>query len=267
MEDAAAPARLADDLALVVEAAAEGAAIAMRHFRRDPEVWFKEGGSPVSEADLAVDRALREILLGARPDYGWVSEESAPEERLRCEDGLGFLLDPIDGTRAFLEGAPTWGVAIAVIDCGRPIAGALACPALGHDYAAAKGEGATRDGASISARGETARPRMAGPRAWLNRMPDGYGSRIETAPYIPSLAYRIAMVADGSLDGTYIRASAKDWDLAAADLILAEAGGALLRADGRPPLYGHDNARHGLLVAGSNAQMPHMLDMVRRAAP
>ena len=256
---------LSDDLALVVEAAAEGAAIAMRHWRHDPEVWHKDGGSPVSEADLAVDRHLRETLLGARPGYGWVSEESAPEERLRCEDGLGFVLDPIDGTRAFLEGRRTWGVAVAVIDCGRPVAGALACPALGRSYAASKGAGATRDGEAIEVNGAGGRPRMAGPRAWLDRMPDGYAGRIETVPYIPSLAYRIAMVADGAIDGTYIRASAKDWDLAAADLILTEAGGALLRADGEPPVYGLDNARHGLLVAGSAAQMPHMLDMVRRA--
>ena len=257
----------ASDLALLAAAAAEGAAIAMRHWRRDPEVWFKDGGSPVSEADLAVDRTLREILLGARPDYGWVSEESAPEERLRCEDGLGFVLDPIDGTRAFLEGRRSWGVAIAVIDCGRPVAGVLACPALGHDYAATLGGGATRDGEAIGVNAASDRPRMAGPRAWLNRMPDGYGERIEKAPYVPSLALRIAMVAEGSLDGTYIRASAKDWDLAAADLVLTEAGGALCREDGGPPVYGHDNARHGLLVAGSAAQLPHMLDMVRRVAP
>ena len=267
--------RDADDLALAERAARAGAAIAMRHWRKDPEVWHKEGGSPVSEADMAVDRLLRETLTGARPDYGWLSEEAdeeADEEtdggdrRRAARGGRSFIVDPIDGTRAFLEGAETWGVAVAVVEEGRPVAGVLACPALDLVYGARRGGGATRNGEPIRASGGCERPRMAGPRAWLRRMPDGYEDRVHRAPYIPSLAYRIALVADGGLDGTYVRPSAHDWDLAASDLILCEAGGALLTETGEPPTYGRDDPRHGWLVAGSAAQLPHMLDMARRSA-
>lgn len=238
----------------------------MRYWRRDPTTWSKEGGSPVSEADLAVDRQLREMLLGARPAYGWLSEEAEEDDQDVTSEGTRrmFVADPIDGTRAYLEGQRTWGVSIGLVEDGRPIAGALNCPAMELSYLARRGGGATRNGEPIRANEATDRPRMAGPRSWLKRMPEGYGDRIETVPYIPTLAYRVALVGDGGLDGTYIRASAKDWDLAAADIILCEAGGQLLREDGEPPRYGTQSRRHGLLVAGSAAQLPHMLGMVRR---
>ena len=253
----------ADDLALIARIAAEGAAIAMRHWRRDPEVWFKDGGSPVSEADLAVDRHLREALTDARPDYGWLSEEA--KDRVAARGARSFIADPIDGTRCYLEGAETWGVAVAVVEDGRPVAGALACPAMDLTYLARRGGGATRNGEPIGVGGEAERPRMAGPKSWLRKMPDGYEDRVHRVPYIPSLAYRIALVADGTLDGTYVRPSAHDWDLAASDIVLSEAGGALLTEGAEPPRYGRDDPRHGWLVAGSAAQLPHMLDMARRS--
>ena len=257
-----------DDLALLREVIAEAGETALGFWRSDPKRWEKEGGSPVSEADITVDRLLRERLLAARPDYGWLSEE-ADDDALRSMAGRrGFIADPIDGTRAYLEGKETWGVAVAVVEDGRPVVGALFCPALDLLYVARKGEGATRNGDPIRVNGDDTAgmrlPRMAGPRGWLNKMPDGYAERVQRVPYIPTLAYRIALVADGGIDGTFIRASAHDWDLAASDLILSEAGGALVRADGERPRYGRDTTRHGLLVAGSAVQLPQMLDMVRR---
>ena len=257
----------AGDLDLIERVAREGAEIAMRYWRNDPAVEFKAGGSPVSEADMAVDAHLREVLTGARPGYGWLSEEATDDERTRAAaGGRCFIVDPIDGTRAFLEGAKTWGVSIAVVEGGRPVAGVLACPALDLTYAARVGQGATCNHKRIETGGEKERPRMAGPRSWLKKMPDGYEGRVHRVPYIPSLAYRIALCADGGLDGTYVRPSAHDWDLAAADLILVEAGGALLTETGEPPRYGGDDPRHGWLVAGSPSQLPHMLDMARRTA-
>ena len=254
------------DLRLLGEVAAEAAEMALGYWRSDPKRWEKEGGSPVSEADINVDRHLRERLLAERPDYGWLSEEASEEDRTRMAGRRGFIADPIDGTRAFLEGKETWGVAVSVIEDGRPTVGVLACPALDLTYMARTGKGATRNGHPIRVNDETVDrvPRMAGPRGWINQMPDGYAERVQRVPYIPTLAYRIALVADGGLDGTYIRASAHDWDLAASDIILSEAGGALLRSDGEKPTYGRDTTRHGMLIAGSAVQLPQMLDMVRR---
>lgn len=102
-ENEAAHASFEEDLILITDAAREAGRIAIKYFRRDPEVWWKDGKSPVSEADLAVDRFLRERLLAARPSYGWLSEETAASpERLSAE--RVFIVDPIDGTRAFIDG-------------------------------------------------------------------------------------------------------------------------------------------------------------------
>ena len=120
----------AADLELIAAAAEEAAGIAMGYFRKDPKVWYKDGQSPVSEADFAVDGFLKDALLAARPGYGWVSEETARPERDDAE-GRFFVVDPIDGTRAYLRGEDTWCVSIAVIEGGRPVAGAIVAPATG----------------------------------------------------------------------------------------------------------------------------------------
>lgn len=244
---------LAEDLALLREAAHEGGRIAMRYFRQTPEVWMKGGTSPVSEADFAVDRFLAEFLLSARPGYGWLSEETADSpERLAAR--RTFVVDPIDGTRGFLEGRDTWCVSIAVVEDGRPLAGVLDCPATGEIYAAVAKTGATRNGAPITV-GEPQRPlpRIGGPKPLLARAESELRRSFEKVTYVPSLAYRIAMVASGRIDATFVRQNSNDWDLAAADLILGEAGGRILNRDGRMPVYASASPKHGALIAGSGA--------------
>ena len=119
---------LAADLTLLVDAAREAGQIALRFFKQSPEVWLKGGTSPVSEADYAADSFLNEALIAARPDYGWLSEEAA-DNAARLSARRTFVVDPIDGTRGFLEGRREWCVSIAVVENGRPIAGVLECPA------------------------------------------------------------------------------------------------------------------------------------------
>ena len=135
----------ADDLALISEAAREAGRIALGFFKQSPEVWMKGGTSPVSEADYAVDRFLRETLTAARPDYGWLSEETA-DSAGRLAASRTFVVDPIDGTRAFLDGRSTWCVSIAVVEDGHPLAGVLDCPATGEIFSASAGKGACKDG-------------------------------------------------------------------------------------------------------------------------
>lgn len=248
----------ADDLALIAEAAAEAGRIALGYFKQSPEVWLKGGTSPVSEADYAVDRYLRETLTAARPDYGWLSEETA-DSAGRLARARTFVVDPIDGTRAFLEGRSTWCVSIAVVEDGAPLAGVLDCPAKQEVYLACGGGGATKNGQAISVGAPRTPSLVAGPKAMLDaaaaRLP-----QLERAPYIPSLAYRIAMVADGALDATFIKPNSHDWDLAAAELVLNEAGGALRRPDGTRPVYASADTRHGALVAGSGGLLDAMVE-------
>lgn len=258
------------DLMLLTQAAREAGRIAMRYFRDSPEVWMKSGNSPVSEADLAVDRFLHGELMAARPDYGWISEEAAASMPLDRR-GPTFVVDPIDGTRAFIDGSPTWCISIAVVVDGRPAAGVLDCPAKEEIYAAFRGGGAklNRERIAVGEPGEL--PVIAGPKAMLAMLPGELRDRMRTHPYIPSLAYRIAMVANGALDATYVKPNAHDWDLAAADLILEEAGGSVLDSSGKLLRYAGGNDRHGELIAGSgellkSLSLPLRLKN-RRAAP
>ena len=239
-----------EDLALLRDAAREAGLIAMRYFGNNPQVWMKGGTSPVSEADHAADAYLRETLLKARPDYGWLSEETA-DDHARLSARRTFVVDPIDGTRGFLDGLHSWCVSVAVVEDGRSLAGVLECPAKHETYWALPGEGAYLNDKRIHVRPLGESVDIGGPKPLVDRMPEAWHDRLRRAAYIPSLAYRLAMIAAGKLDATFVKPNAHDWDIAAADLILTEAGGALLDGHGKPPRYAGEVINHGALAAGS----------------
>lgn len=250
----------AEDLALIASAAAEAGRIALGFFKHNPEVWMKGGTSPVSEADYAVDRYLRESLTAARPDYGWLSEETADNDNIRhVAAQRTFVVDPIDGTRAFLDGRSTWCVSIAVVEEGAPLAGVLDCPAKQEVFVAAIGGGATKNGRSLTIGRPGLPVRVAGPKPMLDELVGRLDGPVERVAYIPSLAYRIAMVADGAIDATFIKSGSHDWDLAAAELILTEAGGRLCEPTGQRPVYASASPRHGVLAAGSGTLLDSMV--------
>lgn len=236
-----------EDLALIAAATREAGEIAMRYFRQRPEVWMKPGASPVSEADIAVDLFLKETLRAARPSYGWLSEETV-DTLERLETPRTFIVDPIDGTRAFIDDRDMWCVSVAVVENGRPLAGVLACPAMGEFYTARTGGGALLDGRKLMVDPSPRDPAIAGPKPLVDAAKRQFPT-MRTVPYIPSLAYRVAMVASGRIDATFVKPKSHDWDLAAADLILTEAGGSIRERSGEIATYGGMDPRHGSLVA------------------
>jgi len=246
------------DLDLLREAAGEAGRIAMRYFKRNPEVWMKGGTSPVSEADYAADQYLFKTLLAARPDYGWLSEETV-ENRRAATGKRSFIVDPIDGTRGFLEGNPQWCVSVAVVEEGSAITGVLECPASGERFEAIRGGGARLNGAPIRVRAQgDGVLSLGGPRAMGSLLPTEWRARTRSYSHVPSLAYRIALIAAGRLDATFIKPNAHDWDIAAAMLILEEAGGRVLNEYGRQPELGLDDPRHAALAAGSGPLLEAM---------
>ncbi|MEM0934499.1 MAG: 3'(2'),5'-bisphosphate nucleotidase CysQ [Pseudomonadota bacterium] len=221
---------------MLLDAAEAAAAIALGHWRKDPKTWDKpDDAGPVTEADLAVDAFLRDTLRAARPDYGWMSEETADDPEDRQAETL-FIVDPIDGTRAFARGERTWAHALAVVRQGIPVAGVVSLPARQLCYAAARGRGATLNGAPIAARAEpnaldaadmlVTRPNLA-PSLWQGGAPN------ITRHFRPSLAYRLALVAQGRFDGMLTLRDSWDWDVAAGALLVTEAGGAISDRAGR----------------------------------
>ncbi len=238
------------DMELIARAARSGGEIALSYFRKDPRRWTKENDSPVSEADLAVDRHLADVLQAARPGYGWLSEETA-DDRSRLGAERSFVVDPIDGTRGFLSGSGEWTVAIAVVEAGRPVAAALYRPVGDDLYVAAPGHGTRLNGqpVAISKRIALAGASVAGPKSIAARA--GLAATgLSHAGYVPSLALRLALVAEGRIDVAVVRENACDWDLAAADLLVQEAGGRLEDLSGRALAYNRASVRHPALVAG-----------------
>jgi myo-inositol-1(or 4)-monophosphatase len=241
---------LGEETALVAMAAYEAGRVALRYFGANPKTWSKAGDSPVTEADIAVDNLLKDRLMRARPGYGWLSEETIDTPD-RGTKSLLFVVDPIDGTRAFINGDPRWAVSVAVVEDGRPIAAALYQPATDDLMIAARGRGAWRGMGRLAA---TDRQVMAGSNLSAPRKFAALESEVEAlgitlASPVPSLALRIAHVATGAADAAFAFARSHDWDLAAADLIVAEAGGRLTDIDGETLVYNRVVPRHPALIA------------------
>lgn len=214
------------ELDLLLTAAREAGEIALRFTGPDAQRWDKPGGAgPVTEADLAVNAHLKDRLLKARPDYGWLSEES-DHDPARLSAERVFIIDPIDGTRSFIEGSSTWAHSLAIAEGGEVIAGVVFLPMRDKMYAAAKGQGATLNGAVMRAsrREELTdaqvlitKPGMK-PELWPQGVPP-----IQRA-YRPSLAYRMALVAEGRMDAMLTVRPTWEWDIAAGTLLAQEAG-------------------------------------------
>ena len=256
---------LQDDLDLLRFAGAQAAAVAMRHFNTKLDVRWKDGLSPVTNADMEVDDYLKATLLAARPAYGWLSEETADSpERLSAR--RTFVVDPIDGTRAFIAGKDVWCVSIAIVENHRSAAGYLNCPVRREVFSAVEGEGARLNGRPM-AKLQLRQPiRLSGPKPLLAALPAAFAARCAFQPNVPSLAYRIAMIAAGALDGTIVKPNSHDWDLAASELILRECGGALHDLNGTTPHFATANPAHGALIAGNGDVMPALLQAAKIAA-
>ncbi len=253
MPDANALSSLKGEMSLLERAARDAGQVAMRYFNRDPQVWTKGNDSPVTEADLAVDKMLHVELLGARPDYGWLSEETDDNEDRLDKDRV-FVVDPIDGTRAFIDGGDEWTISVALVEGTRPIAAALYAPVRDEMYLACEGGGATLNGKElICPEVEHLQGALtAGPRPAIHKGPLAKAG-VKGAGYVRSLAYRIAMVSTGAVDLALARGDANDWDLAAADLILTEAGGCLLDEEGQMLSYNKPHPSHAALFAASKS--------------
>jgi myo-inositol-1(or 4)-monophosphatase len=251
------------DSDLLVAAAREAGALALQFHRRDPKKWAKGTSSIVSEADYAVDGLLAERLRTARPDYGWLSEESEESPGRLNRDRI-FVVDPIDGTRNFLEGGREWTVALAIVEDSRPVAAALFAPALGLMLHAAAGEGAFGDRGRLraSAQDEMPRARLTGPRRYVRAVADAAGVPHAAIRLVPSLAYRLALVAIGDADVAIAGPNANDWDVAAADLLVHEAGGRLGDLGAGRIRYNTPGGRHPVLVAANAPLWPAAVALV-----
>lgn len=241
------------DFALMKDAVREAGALAMRFFLTGHRQWSKaHDNTPVTEADIEVNELLHRRLGGARPAYGWLSEETE-DDSSRLTQPHVWVVDPIDGTRAFAKGKPHFVISVALVEEGRPVLGVLFNPAMDEFFEASEGGGAFLNGKPIhvSAARAIGGCRMAAfapmfkHPAWPEPWPE-----MEILER-NSVAYRIALVACGAADAALALNGKSDWDLAAADIILHEAGGRITAHDGSSFRYNRHSTRHpSLLAAG-----------------
>jgi myo-inositol-1(or 4)-monophosphatase len=253
-------ARAATHLAAAVR---EAGALALSMFRGPMRNWTKgPSASPVSDADIAVDQLLREQLTAADGGIAWLSEESA-DDPARLDARYVWIVDPIDGTRAYIEGLTDWAVSAALIENGRPIAACLFAPAYEEFFAARAGEGATLNGRVIAATSGASLEggRIAGPRNLMERLAK-IAPPFAIMPRVRSLALRLARVAEGTFDAAIAGGNSHDWDLAAADLLVHEAGGALTPVAGGTVTYNRPVPRHGMLVAAGRDRHAALVELL-----
>jgi myo-inositol-1(or 4)-monophosphatase len=256
----------AEDLALLRDAALAAGPIMRDGFNADYEIWSKGAAGPVTAIDLAVDAMLKERLRAARPDFAWLSEETADNADRLSKRRL-FVVDPIDGTRAFIKKKPDFVTAIAIVEDGKPVVGVIYNPITEELYEAVDGQGATLNGAKItvSEASEVEGSRMIGPKdVFLNpRWP---------TPWPPmdiiqknAIAYRMALVATGAHDAMVALGFKSEWDIAAATVIVREAGGRVSDPwDGEITFNNPDPRAPGVIASGPRLH-PSLIERVKIA--
>ena len=245
------------ELKLAQEAAIEAGDIILKYYKADYEIKDKGYHNPVTTADFEADTCIREFLTGARPDYGWLSEETVDSPDRLDKDRV-WVVDPLDGTKEFVEGVPHFVVSVALVENGEPVVGVLFNPVTKETFTAAKGEGAflndepircaTKDDVSdmviLNSRSET--------RRGLWSPYDGTFGELRA---IGSVAYKLGLTAAGKADIFASLRPKNEWDICAGNCIINEAGGKLIDLNNEQRLYNQKNTliSPGLVAGEINA--------------
>ena len=260
----------AEDLALMEHAVRAAGEIARHYYGKDYRRWSKNRGEPVTEADLAIDHFLRENLEGARPGYGWLSEETG-KDAARANAARIFIVDPIDGTTAFLKERPHFSISVALVENGRAVSGVIYNPILEEFFSAADAGGATLNRATIAVSSCSmiegcrvlGKSNMFGPALDLSAADSPWASvQIESRS---SIAYRMALVAAGRFDAAIVLTAKHDWDMAAGDVIVREAGGKVTSRDGTPLRFDRPSSIQRSMVCAGPALHARLITELDRS--
>jgi myo-inositol-1(or 4)-monophosphatase len=240
-----------EESAVAEYAAKEAGSIIMRLFKGKFDVHEKSKNNPVTSADLAANRKIREIILGRFPQDGWLSEEDK-DNRQRLSLSRVWVVDPIDGTKEFIEGVPQFAVSIGFVVEGRPKVAVVFNPAEDRFYQAAAGQGAYLNSQPIhvTPRNDIDGALLLVSRSESRRKFQVFADRCEIKP-VGSIAFRLAKIAGGDGDGTLTFRSIREWDICAGVLMVLEAGGKVVDGDGKTLLFNRHEARYRGVIAAN----------------
>ncbi len=240
-----------EELVVAKRAAREAGSVIMRLFKGKYEIQQKTKNNPVTTADLAANRKIRDMIQEKFPQDGWLSEEDQDGSH-RLQSTRVWVVDPIDGTKEFIEGVPQFAVSIGFVVDGHPKVAVVYNPAKERFYQAAAGQGAYLNGKLIRV---TSRQQIQGALLLVSRSEPKRKFQVlvdlcEVKP-VGSIAYRLAKVAGGEGDGTLTFRSIHEWDICAGVLIVEEAGGMAVDVNGRPLIFNRQELRHRGVVAAN----------------
>jgi len=245
------------DLHIAENAAIEAGIIIMNYYKTDYEIRDKGYHNPVTTADHAADSRLKEILMVARPNYGWLSEETVDSPERLSKDRV-WVVDPLDGTKEFIEGVPNFVVSIALVENGDPIVGVLYNPVTKETFTAAKGEGAFLNGKSIfcTAKENVSEMVILNSRSETRRgLWKSYGNTFGELKAIGSVAYKLGLTAAGQADIFASLRPKNEWDICAGNCIINEAGGKLIDLKGNRVIFNREKTliEPGLIAGNIDA--------------
>lgn len=242
---------LEEEKRVVREAVLQAGNEISRIAREGFETSYKENTDPLTTADLAANTILRERLMGAFPNDGWLSEETVDDTgRLTCE--RVWVVDPIDGTKEFVEGVPEYAISVALVNKGKPVLGVVYNPATEEYFEAVKGDGATLNGELICVPSTVPdKPVVLASRSELKRGEfDPFNGVFEVRP-VGSIAYKLAVLAAGKADATFSLSPKNEWDIAAGVLLVEEAGGQTGDKQLKPFVFNQQNTLVTGIIATS----------------
>lgn len=252
---------LSEDMKILRELAQEAGKLAQSFMLggQTAETWHKTGGSPVTEADMAVNQLCSDRLMRFRPEYGWLSEETLDNPDARQKDRC-WVVDPIDGTRAYIRGDPHWCIGLAIVEEGVSVGGVLYAPELDEFYEAHRGQGAFLNGQAIrvSECSSEAGCRLIAAETMLEHpgWPEPWPPVTLARPKPNSTLLRMAFVAAGKWDATLVLGQKADWDLAAGTVLIEEAGGVATTHRGEKLIFNRAVPAQRSVIASGNALHP-----------
>lgn len=247
------------ELKSVVDAAKEAGSIIMKYYKSKYEIRDKSYHNPVTTADHAADTYLRNTLTKAYPEYGWLSEETV-DSKDRLSKNRTWIVDPLDGTKEFIEGVPHFVVSIALVENGEPVIGVLYNPASDELFSAVGGKGAFLNDGRLHCSTEKDFKNMIilnSRSETRNGLWSSYSTDFKEQRAIGSVAYKLGLTSAAKADIFASLRPKNEWDICAGHCILREAGGEMVTLDGKPINYNNEKT---LIIPGLIASNVEILE-------